>query len=186
MKKFKLVFAIILSITLFACDSNDDDNTTTETPSVIVDVDAIIALAPNSDITSLVTFNGQNAATYTTELNVGSSLRVDRPGGLLPNDIFTYSDIIVSVDVAGELIELGFDEFTFISDDGNLQFIIPAGQPSNYFDLTEVTVFELQAIDADATLDIDYKYDMEVFVERNSVVFGPYYIDPKIRIKSRD
>ncbi|MFD1061826.1 hypothetical protein ACFQ1Q_01110 [Winogradskyella litorisediminis] len=184
MKNFKIAFLMLFSVTLFNCDSDDDNNTNTDVPAVSFDVTSVIALAPNSDITNLVTFNGQNAALYTTELSVGSTLRVGRPEGLGTNDIFTYDEVIVSFEDNGEIIEINFDENTFISSDGFLQYIIPAGQPSNYFDLDEITVFEIQAIDANATVDIDYKYEMSVFIERDNITYGPYFIDPKIRVKS--
>jgi len=181
MKRNNLIFLFVFLI-LTACNS-DDNTSSTDNPVVTLDVDSVIALPPNSDITNLVSFNGQNAATFTSELDLGDGLLVGRPDGLAPDDVFVYSTIIVSRDINGTLVEVNFDEINFISDDTNLQFVIPPGQPSNYFDLLEVEVFELRAIGNEMN-DVDYKYDLEVFITRSGIEYGPYFIDPKIRIKS--
>lgn len=187
MKNFKLLFIAILAITFISCDSDDDSNTlTNDTPTVSFDVDAVIALPAFSDITSLVTVNGQPAADYLSELEVGARLILERPDGLLVSDILLY-DFLVVFDTEG--IEIGFDN-NLLSSDSNLSLIVPDGEPSDYYGANGFPDFEtgvptiiIEAVDNDQT-DVDYKYEFDITIERGGTVFGPYTIDPKIRIKS--
>lgn len=183
MKHLKSFLVFTLICFAFSCSSDDSSSTVVDSPAVTLDITSVVALPPGSDITNLVSFNGQNAGTYTSELDLGKSLRVGRPDGLQSGVEFVYTSFVIFLDTGTELIELEIDETTFTSSDGNLQFVIPEGQPSTYFEQEEVEVFEIRAINNDVT-DIDYKYNIEVYITRNDIEFGPYLIDPKIRVKS--
>ena len=183
MKHLKSFFVISLVLIAFACSSDDSSSTVVDSPAVTIDIASVIALPPGSDITSLVSFNGQNAGTYISELDLGTSLRVGRPDGLVADVEFVYTSFEIFLDSGTELIPLDIDETTFTTSDGNLQFVIPEGQPSTYFEQESIEVFEIRAIDNDV-MDINYKYNIEVFITRNDVESGPYIIDPKIRVKS--
>ena len=185
MKKINLIYLFIVTTILVGCSSSDNTQDLSDTPTVSFDVDAIIALTPGQDISSLVSFNGQSAATYTSELELNGILNVGRPEGLLSTDEFEYYDVLIK-DIDNNEIE--FDETTYISEDGNLKFVVPNGKPSDYYinsDDYTIDVFEIQAINADAQSDIEYKYDLEVMITRNGTEYGPYIIDPKLRIRGR-
>ena len=48
----------------------------------------------------------------------------------------------------------------------------------------KVCIYE--AIGVAPLVDLDLKYDVFIYIKRNDDFFGPYTIDPKIRIKSRN
>ncbi|ARV08542.1 hypothetical protein BTO05_02380 [Winogradskyella sp. PC-19] len=184
MKNLKFLFIFILAISISSCGDDDSVQLQDDTPAVSFDVDAIIALPAFTDITSLVTFNGVVSDNYTTELEVNERLFLGRPDGLLPTDIFIYDFLVVFDE---EINENGFDN-NLLSADSNLQLVVPNGEPTDYYNPSGsvdygVPQIIILAVDNDPT-DIEYKYDLEVTIERGGVVFGPYTIDPKIRIKS--
>ncbi|MGJ8743144.1 hypothetical protein [Polaribacter sp.] len=185
MKTTNLLYVFLISTILLSCSSSNDDSEqgASDVPSVTFDVDEVIALTAGTDISNLVSFNGEPAATYTTELNVNSTLTVGRPDGLLATDELEYYDVVVK-NSSGDIVD--FDEVTNISNDGFLKLVIPDGKPSDYYNGNEpVDIFEIQAINADEQSDIEYKYDLEIYIIRNNVIYGPYIIDPKIRIRAR-
>ncbi|MFY9242596.1 MAG: hypothetical protein WAO74_06180 [Polaribacter sp.] len=179
MKKLSI---LLFSAILFSCSSSDSETPLIEAPNITFDVNAAILLAPGSDITSLVTFNGQPAATYTSTLELNSILSVGRPGGLLASDEFIYDNVVFKDNNGEEVI---IDENTLISSDGNLKITVPAGKPADYYDGNyDIDVFNVQAIKTSSTGDIDYKYDLYVIIKRNGTEYGPFLIDPKIKIRS--
>ncbi|RNC86235.1 MAG: hypothetical protein ED556_08020 [Winogradskyella sp.] len=182
MKNIRLLLLLVTALTFTACPDDDILALFNDLPSVNFDVATVIALPSGADITNLVTFGGVNAADYRSDLSLNETVTVSRPDGLLPTDGFLYVTAVIFDD---QDVEVEFDEVTNISSDGNLELVVPDGEPADYYDNPDgVPSFILRAIDADQAVDIDYKYLVEVTIERNDIIFGPYTIDPKIRIKS--
>ncbi len=189
------LFLLLLSVVLItACNSDDDGNN----GEIIVeqnfsaDVDAIIALPPGSDISFLVNFGqpaGQSAAEAETEVELNNTLEIGRPTGLQNDDIFVYNDIVFR-DENGEIIPpTGLDGLII---DGKLEFVVPQvildvlpNTTATVYYSANYTDFALKVIDAEDDIDTILKYDIECSIERGGQVFGPYFIDPKIRVKSR-
>lgn len=183
MKKLNSLLLLFIAFTLSSClkeiERVDPPN---EVPKVSFDVATAIALQSGSDITNLVTFNGEPAGTFTTELTVDSKLTVGRPEGLAETDELEYTYITL-FNSDGEEVEVNPDTQTTI--DGNLKFVVPDGKSLDYYvNAEKIDVFEIQAINADANVDLDYKYDLEVYITRDGTRYGPYIIDPKIKIRS--
>lgn len=172
MKAIKFIFLYALSIVALACSSDDSRNKNNDSPVLTFDVNAVIARANNSDITNLVMLNGQNAAIYTSVIEVGNTIRLGRPEGLSASDQFFYEELFLYLDNNGELTEVYFDDMSGISNDGNLQINLSAEN------------FKITAINTEDTTDTNYKYEMKVSLRIGGVNYGPYIIDPKIRIKS--
>lgn len=182
MKISKCILLTILSLSLFTCGSDDDS--TEETPELtiitpstsIADVDAILALPANSDITDLVSFgqaSGISTADHETILELNDIFRLERPEGLLPGDIFYYGGLYFS-DLDGEEIGEGF-----VSN--FLERNIPSGEPLDYYDFPVPNY--IYDVIGNSLNDLEWKYDIECFIIRDGTEYGPYWIDPKVRLK---
>lgn len=187
MKISKFILLTIFSLSLFTCGSDDDsaDETielTIVAPSAsIANVDAILALPADSDITDLVSFgqaSGVSSADVLSVLELNNQFVLQRPAGLLPSDEFIYSDIYF-YDELDEQIEFvgGIDQY--------LELVIPIGETADYYEFYPTTAI-LQVIDADSDFDLNWKYDIVCYIIRDDVEYGPFIIDPKMRIKSRN
>ncbi|RZN83513.1 MAG: hypothetical protein EVB11_04885 [Winogradskyella sp.] len=183
-----------LSIFLLNCNSDDDSNTSSDiTPNVTIDINGILALPAGSDITSLVTFEGANPFDYLAELEVGQSLRLTQPSGLASGEALLYSRLFFFEE---NLLDPGVFDIQIDTADvyGAYlnKFIAPPGsveafENPNDFNRNISTFLDLTVFDAMDNDDIDYKYDIEVAIrEADGSVSDYYYIDPKIRIKSRN
>ncbi|WP_456442216.1 hypothetical protein [Psychroserpens sp.] len=186
MRISKFILLAMFSLSLFTCGSDDDsiDDTlelTIITPSPsIANVDAILALPADSDITDLVSFGqatGVSTADVLSVLELNDQFVLQRPAGLLPDDIFIYENIYF-YDEIDELIEFEGEI------DQYLELIIPIGETADYYELSPTTVI-LQVIDADIDFDLNWKYDIECYIERGGVSYGPFIIDPKMRVKRK-
>ena len=185
MKKTKIITLLVISLLFVNCITNnekeEDLTIVNDEPEITFNVDAVIALAADSDITELVTFNGEPAGTYTSELQLEETLTVGKPTFGNPNDQLKYVDVTLFKN--GEEVELNFETQT--SEDGNLKLVIPDGKPFNYYlNPDNVDIIAFQAVNAEEDADIDYKYDLEVMIIRDNVEYGPYIIDPKIKIRA--
>lgn len=190
MKKLKnLLVLFTFTFILFNCSTAEEAVLKEiETPSVVFNVDNVIALPAGTDITNQVTFDGQPAATFTTELEINDQLKIEKPGGIPAADSLVYVGGTV-YDSTGEIVE--FEPFNLkgdaVSTDGNLYLIVPTGEPINYYEDISgggvpIIIFEPANQFAE---DIEYKYDLEIMITRAGVEYGPYKIDPKIKIKRR-
>lgn len=188
MKILKLTL-IAFTLIFMSCESDDESSDTSDPiqhiPNITIDVDAVIALPADADITHLVSF-GQpenvSTADFLIELNQNDSFTLGIPEGLGPNDTFYYRDLkyFNNLDV-----ELPFDEvqelFAFtVPEDGDLI-------PNPDIDHPDTDIFKIctyESIGVASPIDVDLKYDVNIYIKRNDDYFGPYKIDPKIRIRS--
>ncbi|WP_431134074.1 hypothetical protein [Psychroserpens mesophilus] len=191
MKISKFILLVVLSITIFSCGSDDDDNDSQEpqnvniNPTITINTDAVIALPPDSDITGLVDFgqpNGVSTSDYLVELTLNDLFTLKRPEGLLPGDVFLIFDIEFYDELDG-LVDYEDDVEPFLG------LVIPDGQPSDYYTSTEATnegvpVVIFRADNALDNNDLDWKYNIICYITRDGTEYGPYIIDPKIKIKS--
>ncbi|WP_033958531.1 hypothetical protein [Psychroserpens jangbogonensis] len=187
MKISKFIFLAILTITIASCGSDDDSGSGTPdqiviTPSVSIgDIDGILALPPGTDITDLISFgqpNGVSTADQESVLELGERFVLARPAGLLSTDIFIY-DAIYFFDELDE--EIDYD--LFISQ--YLTLVIPSGESASYYEEAPTTVL-LNVDDVEDEFDLNWKYDIECYIVRESVEYGPFIIDPKLRLKGRN
>ena len=189
MKNFKNVTLLLLTFIIFNCTPAEEAVLKEiDIPSVVFNVDTVIALPAGTDITNQVTFDGQPAASFTTELEINDQLKIEKPGGIPASDSLVYVGGTV-YDANGEVVE--FEPFNLkgdgVSTDGNLYLIVPSGEPVNYYeDLSgggiPTIIFEPAN---QGSADIEYKYDLEIMITRNGTEYGPYKIDPKIKIRRR-
>ncbi|MBT8310334.1 MAG: hypothetical protein HKO72_03320 [Flavobacteriaceae bacterium] len=169
MKSLKFLFlAGIIALFAVACNNDDDNNTDQPQnfPVVLtVDVDALLLLAAGSEASSVANFGqpaGVSNADYTTEARIG--------------DMITFS---LQSNLATDVFVI--DSLNYASGDDllSLEFVVPRGelgQPEYVLDV-------LDAYDAE---DAEMKYVLGFSVIRNAVQSGYYFIDPKIRIRSRN
>ncbi len=179
MKFSKLSFILVLLV-VFACKSDDDSSSGPETvtPNITIDVDAIIALAANSDITDLVNFGqpvGVSSADYTAELNENDTFRLGVPGGLQAGDQLLYYEF--DFGPADSIIDLYLEALNCIDE---------FGEPDPTCQSDFVQSIDIRAFNAEDEEDLEWKYDIICYVKRGDDYFGPYIIDPKIKIKSRN
>lgn len=182
MKISKLILLTIFSLSLFTCssdDSDDDNQTVTKVipDTSIEDVDAILALPPDSDITNLISFgqpNGVSTADHESVVEKNDRFVLDKPEGLLPTDVFVYQNIYFYDELDTEVpFEDGMDQY--------LKLVIPSGESNSYYDNNPTKViFKTIYVD---DYDLNVKYDIECTITRDGTVYGPYIIDPKLRIK---
>lgn len=187
MENLRVLIVLSISLVFTNCLKNiekDVDATLiNDEPEITFNVDAVIAQQPDSDITDLVTFNGEPADTYTSALKLQETLTVGKPNFGNPNDELRY----VNVRLFKNDIEIALNFETQTSEDGNLKLVIPDGKPINYYfpeNIDNVDIVSFKAVSAEQNADIDYKYDLEVMIIRNLEEYGPYIIDPKIKIRS--
>lgn len=190
--KYLKYIPFVLGLLMLSCDEDDNEEVQQiieeRLPidilsSISVDIDDIVALPIGSDITNLVDFGqpaGVSAADYTVELEVDDTFTLSPPSGLGTGDSFLYSAFFF-LDENGD----PFDETQFLSSDfpEDTQFIADPEDPDfEVFDRIRFT-----AIDAEDENDRLLKYDIEIFIFRETTneFIGPYFVDPKIQIKSR-
>jgi len=190
MKTLKPLLLLFTAL-LFTCSSDDDSSgnqITTTTPTITIDINAILALADGADITNLISFGqpaGVSSADWEVELRVGDILSLGQPIGLAAGDELLY-DFVEFFDSDFEPVDesVVFQYLEFINcvkDDGT-----PDPECDDTLSAMEYyTTFSMRSINAEDTFDIDYKYGMEVFIRRDGEADrGPFYIDPKIKIKA--
>lgn len=192
--KFSKPLLILFALVLFSCGNDDDGNPIIipigedVMPSSTIDVEAVLALPAGSDITGLVTFGDDpsvNASDYQSEVGLSDTFILDMPQGLAPGDEFLYSNVFF-LNQANEDIES--DPDTLIVG-GYLQAVLPEGvtgiTAQDYYSQMFFPSIAFRVIDAEDFTDVNWKYDIECYIRRGVDEFGPYYIDPKLRIKSR-
>ncbi|WP_443633242.1 hypothetical protein ABXT64_12365 [Candidatus Marifrigoribacter sp. Uisw_064] len=186
-----LKFSLIAFTLIFMSCSSDDESSDTPdpiqyTPNITLEVEEIILRANGADITDLVSFgqpSGVPTSDFLIELNQNDCFKLGIPEGLGPNDTFYYrrldffeNDIELDGDTIGSLFALD------IPEEGDEIPNPDVNDPgTNIF-----KVCTYQAIGVAPIVDIDLKYDVIIYIKRNDDFFGPYTIDPKIRIKSRN
>jgi hypothetical protein len=185
----KILKLTLIAFTLIFMSCKSDDDKSVEStpidiiPDINIDIDKVIALPANSDITALVDFLGIPAADYLAELNENDNLILAVPQNLQAGDRLMYSRFdfffpgdIVPIDFAdlAEYLDLSFPTDTEFLPNPD----IPGTNVSSKY--------QFKAVMAMDVIDIDFKYDIECYIVRNDVFFGPYTIDPKIRIKSNN
>ena len=208
MKSLKYILLSVLCCTVYNC--NDDDPTQdeldrllfpTENPvnfsvDPIIQIDAILALPPGSDISTLIDF-GQgpsvSAAEFESVVRLEDIVIFGQPSGLQNDDALFYDldfNIILDNDEVltpnDQIIQFGTRVVNTVNIDAivggqniETESIPVSGEPI----LSQIGI---SAFVEDETEDLIFKYDMECWIRRNDVLNGPYIIDPKIRVKSRD
>ena len=186
MKNFKLLF-LALSLVFIACGDDDEEVISQQIdvpediiPNITIDIDAIVALPANADITNLVNFGqpaGQSSADYLMPFSNNDTFTLGVPTGLLSGDTLRYTDITF------------FDENNVVVDfeggvDQYLELVVPPGEATDYYDADELPLVIFKNFNGETT-DIDFKYDLECIITRGGIDYGPYIIDPKFKIKSR-
>ena len=172
MKMSNCLFILCVFIAL-SCGS-DDDGTVTPTPQDIpivltVDFDSLLTLSPFDEASAFVDFgqpSGTPNSTYTTEASLG--------------DAITWS---LQTSSANDVIL--FSGFLFNTPDTILGKYIQITEPMDTANLP-APILKIEVIDADAVDNLEWKYDLLFFAERNGVRTGPYFIDPILRVKSRN
>ncbi len=194
--KFSKIICLLFTLVVLSCGNDDEGNQPMThqgvdiTPTSTIDIAAVLALPPNSDITNLITFGTDpsvSASDYTTEVELLDTFNLVAPQqGLAPGDEFLFSDIII-LDEFNVPIEA--DPDTLILENGLLQLVLPEGvtgvSAQDYYDGTMVPAVSFDIIDNEDS-DIEWKYDIECYVRRGMDEFGPYIIDPKLRLKGRN
>ncbi|MDT0558835.1 hypothetical protein RM697_09255 [Ichthyenterobacterium sp. W332] len=192
MKFFKPLL-LLFTVLLFTCSSDDDggDNAPVViTPTISVDVNVVLALPDGSDITNLVNFGqpiGVSSADWEVELEIGDILTLGQPTGFASGDVLFYDVIVFFDDVGEEVDEVTLAEYldfiNCVKDDGT-----PDPECDDTLSALEYyTTFSMTSVDAEDDFDINYKYSMEVYIAREGETDrGPFIIDPKIKIKSRN
>ncbi|RNC86233.1 MAG: hypothetical protein ED556_08010 [Winogradskyella sp.] len=196
MKFSKLLFVFAICFILLSCNDDDDNtqNSNIITPNITLDLNGVLSRPAGADITDLINFgqpNGVSAGDYLVELNVGTRLRLEQPSGLAAGQSLLYSRIFffeenpsdpgvfdVQVDTL-DVYDVWLDRLRAAPGDPE------AAVNPNDFGRSISEFFELIAIDAPDSDDIDYKYEIEIALRLpNGSISDYYYIDPKIRIKS--
>jgi hypothetical protein len=185
MKRF-FILVFVLAI-LGSCSSDDDANTgQTVSPNFTSDIDAIIALPSGSDISTLVDFGqgiGNSAADFTSEVSLNDTFELKPPTGLASTDEFFYVDIFFTDEFGGEI------EAIDLIVGGRLEAVLPEGitgiSAEDYYLQDNIPLIALKVIDVDDNDDITWKYSFECEIIRNGVEYGPYFVDPRLKLKSR-
>lgn len=192
MKRLKKLSIVLFSVILFNCGNDNDALPVAldDTPTVSINIASAITLPPNSDITNLVTLNGQVASDYISELEIGKKLTLAAPGQAKSAFEVKYTGLEVFKD-QGKDILVQFEPLIngdFLSIDGNLKLVLPPGQFNlEYYGFSEdVPTLVVEASDASTTSVLEYSYNLIVNIYEGATVYGPYIIDPKIRIKRRN
>ena len=160
------------------------------TPPITTNIDVILALpgeptfANPIDITELVSFGqpaGVSSADYEVTVKIGDLVNFEQPQGLQPGDKLWY-DFANWFDAADQPIDFGvvdqFVQYIIPPDAQNVQVLNPEG----FVFVSDKVIF--RNINANPDNDLNWKYDLIVFIERNGIFTGPYKIDPKLKIKT--
>ncbi|MBT8288531.1 MAG: hypothetical protein HKN00_06610 [Flavobacteriaceae bacterium] len=193
MKNSKLILVLVLILAL-SCKNDDDSPRTpiTISPEITIDIGAIIDIAPAVpdfdnpvNITALVNFGqpvGVSSADYLVEMRLNDTFTLDIPSnGLGPNDKLWY-DYEIWYDEFDEPLNL-LTVYTYIDDTypSDAVLIDHPDFPPGVVGLSDrIRFINIAADDS----DLNWKYDIICFIESDGVFYGPYVIDPKIKIKS--
>ena len=195
MKLIKNLSLLLIFILLVSCGSDDDGGGTTNdvfAPTITLDASTAITRPAGSDITDLIDFGqgtGIPASDYTVELDINDRLQLRQPSGLSSDFTLWYSrvDFFEENPLDPGQFDIPVDEQDVIGV--WLNFEIPSSASFTPDPLITTgsgdlfTELDLFAINQDSD-NIDYKYDIRVVIEQNGTLFGYYFIDPKIRVKS--
>lgn len=173
-----LLLCFLIAVSCGKDDTNDDNPPQPEEVMVnlTVDIDGLANLPDGSEASDFVNF-GQAAGVPNSEFTSSGSV----------NDMITWDDLSVGNDV------ILYDYIEFIGGDSAL-----VNNPEAYFeDLSvdsgvlnpdEEILFseaKLKIINADPNVNLEVKYNLWFWLERDGNLQGPYYIDPKIRINGQ-
>lgn len=192
--KITKTLILIFTVVLFSCGNDDDGNRVVLPigenirPSSIIDVEAVLARAAGSDITDLITFGDDSnvpAYDYTSEVNLYDTFTLGSPQGLATGDEFLYSDVLF-LNQFDEEVEVSETDYIV---GGYIQAVLPEGvtgiSVDDYYGQMFIPTIAFDVIYAEEFVDVNWKYDIECYIRRGGDEFGPYYIDPKLRIKGR-
>ncbi|WP_405565868.1 hypothetical protein [Polaribacter sp. Asnod6-C07] len=158
MKKIVQLFMAVMLISISACSTSDD-----ETSNLIVtgslDVAALLTLQDN-DATSLVSLNGEAAASYTSEVLVGE-------------------EIFYTIDTSSDAVEVVIIDFFYVSGDREFW---DSGVESSVD--VESSVATLKVING--SVDDEAKFGFTFALKTNGIIDlnTTYIVDPKIRVRS--
>lgn len=174
MKRLKLLILILFLGLTFSCSSDNEDTSTTP---ITIEASGTVNWASfdktNLDITSLVTFGGQPASTYTVSTIKGDKIIFNFNKGTKSASKVNREILFVEIQIDSPTLDDGrfIESITYIENlnlpipnvDANLGFEIGNDAPENY----------------------DGKFNMLVqIIEDGFLLPGFYIIDPKIRIRS--